>query len=84
MPSLTLNKEAALIIGLIFTVITGAVEQLSGPGIIDTNDWGGTITRVGTILVPLIAAAFTRYQVYSKSTVAALTGTTVNNLPPPP
>ena len=80
---LNLNKEAALIIGIIATFIAAAVEQLSGPGIFVDNPMT-TAINVVTILIPLIAAAFTRYQVYSKTTVAALTGTSVSNLPPPP
>lgn len=82
-----MNREAALIIGIVATLVAAAVEQLSGPGIIDPANPSTTILNVITILTPLIAAAITRYQVYSKAKVAELTGTTVEELatvaPPP-
>lgn len=82
------NSEAALLIGLIASVISAAVEQLSGPGIF-VSDPTQTILNVLTVLAPIIAGAFTRFQVYSKSSVAtiqaaaAATGDTPP-LPPPP
>jgi hypothetical protein len=79
----SLNKEAAVIIGIVISVLSALITQLSGPGIF-TDDLAQTVINVVTIVAPLIAGAITRYQVYSKSTVAALTGTSVSNLPPPP
>lgn len=83
-----MNKEAALIIGLIVSVIAAAVEQLSGPGIFTDNPTT-TVINILTVLTPLITGALTRYQVYSKASVeqiqakAAATGEAAP-LPPPP
>jgi hypothetical protein len=78
-----MNREAAVIIGLVATAIAAAVEQLSGPGIF-TDNAGETALNVLTIITPLIASVVTRFQVYSKQTVADITGAPVEALPPPP
>jgi hypothetical protein len=83
-----MSREAALLIGLIASVIAAAIEQLSGPGIFTSNQ-GETIVNVLTILGPIIAGAFTRYQVYSKTSVQAIQATAAATgqtpaLPPPP
>ena len=78
-----MNREAAVIIGIIASAILALTEQLQGPGIF-TDDPTTTVVNVLTIVMPIIAAAFTRFQVYSKQTVADLTGAPVGALPPPP
>ncbi len=79
-----MNSEAALLIGLITSVIAAAVEQLSGPGIFIDGQPGQTVLNILTVLAPIIAGAFTRFQVYSKQSVAAQLGVPVSELPPPP
>ena len=84
-----MNSEAALLIGLIISAVAAGLTQVSGPGIIVPDQPAQTALNVLTIFLPLIAGAFTRYQVYSKNSVAdiqaeaAATGDTPP-LPPPP
>ena len=82
------NSEAALIIGLIASVVAAAVDQLSGPGIFTGNPTE-SILNILTVLAPLVAGAFTRFQVYSKQSVATIQATAAATgdtppLPPPP
>jgi ABC-type transporter Mla maintaining outer membrane lipid asymmetry permease subunit MlaE len=72
-----MNKEPALIIGTVVTIILGALQTLQGNGFI-SDVAAGTATdlvnQVGNLLVllvPLITAAIVRGRVYSPATYDA-------------
>lgn len=87
---LGLNREPAAIIGVVVTIVLGAVGTLVGEGII-SDALGGRITdgvrslsELATLLAPAIAGLLIRFKAYAPQTVADITGRDVNNLPPPP
>jgi hypothetical protein len=73
------DKEPALIIGTIVTIVVGAIATLSGNGFISdavagkATDLVNSIAQLLLLLAPLITAYITRGQVYSPATVAEIT-----------
>jgi hypothetical protein len=71
------NKEPALIIGTIVTIVLAAIQTLQGNGFISEVAAGTTTNLVNSIsnllvlLVPLITAAIVRTQVYSPASFDA-------------
>ena len=72
------DKEPALIIGTVVTILVGAIATLSGNGFISdaaagkATDIVNSIAQLLILLAPLIATAVTRGQVYSPATVSEI------------
>ena len=71
------NKEPAVLIGIIVTVILGAVQTLTGEGII-SEALAGTVTdllnagaQLVVLLIPIITGILIRSQVYSPASFDA-------------
>jgi len=91
---LNLNKEAAVLIGVVATIILNALATLAGEGIISEalqgqlTDGVNAGAQILVALAPLIAGLLTRFQVFSKDTTqkiadrAAATGDTDIGSPP--
>ena len=66
-----MNKEPALIVGTIVTIILGVVQTLQSDGFISdivagtTTDLVNSAAGLLVLLIPLITAAIVRSQVYS-------------------
>ncbi len=79
-----LNKEPALIIGTIVTIIVGAIATLSGNGFISdvaagkATDIVNSIAQLLVLLAPIIAAIVTRPNVTPVAKPTLPTGTVVN------
>jgi len=71
------NKEPALIIGTVVTIILAAIQTLLGNGFISdavagtSTDLVNSIANLLVLLVPLITAAIVRTQVYSPASFDA-------------
>ena len=69
-----MNKEPALIVGTIVTIILGALQTLQGNGFISDvaagtmTDIVNSLANLIVLLIPLITAAIVRGQVYSPET----------------
>lgn len=72
------NKEPALIIGTVVTILVGAIATLSGNGFISdaaagkATDLVNAAAQLLVLLAPLIATAVTRQNVYAPATVAEI------------
>ena len=72
-----MNKEPALIIGTIVTIILGAVQTLQGNGFVSdvqagtVSDLTNSVANLLVLLVPLITAAIVRQKVYSPASFDA-------------
>jgi len=72
-----MNKEPALIIGTIVTIILGAVQTLNGNGFVSDalagtiGDLTNSVANLLVLLVPLITAALVRSRVYSPASFDA-------------
>jgi hypothetical protein len=71
------NKEPALIIGTVVTIILAALQTLQGNGFISdvtagtSTDLVNSVSNLLVLLVPLITAAIVRTQVYSPASFDA-------------
>lgn len=72
------DKEPALIIGTVVTIVVGAIATLTGNGFISdaaagqATDLVNTIAQLLVLLAPIIATAVTRQNVYAPATVAEI------------
>jgi uncharacterized membrane protein len=72
-----MNKEPALIIGTIVTILLAALQTLQGNGFISdiaagtATDLVNSVANLLVLLVPLITAAVVRQRVYSPATYDA-------------
>jgi hypothetical protein len=81
-----LDKEPAVIIGTVVTIVVAAIATLSGNGFISdaaagkATDIVNAVAQLLVLLAPLIAAIVTRQAVFAPDTVSQL----VEDATPPP
>ncbi len=72
------DKEPAVIIGTVLTIVVAAIATISGNGFISdaaagkATDLANSIAQLLILLAPLIAGVITRQNVYAPATVAEI------------